>query len=65
MDELGFEAGQIEGRHWMTEILKAHNRFTAFELYQERVKERAGIRGLSAFDHGFCAGADEVLRSHD
>lgn len=62
MDEVGYDAGRAEVRHWMTEIFKTHDRYTAVEMYQERMKDRAGVRGLLTFDSGFFASADKVLR---
>ena len=61
MDDLGYEAGRNEGQHWMTEILKTHDRYTAHELYKARMEERTGGRGLSTFETGFFAGAKQVL----
>ena len=61
MDDLGYETGRNAGRHWMTEILKTHDQHAARELYNARMQERSGTRGLSTFETGFFAGAEEVL----
>jgi hypothetical protein len=61
MDE--FESGKVEGRKWMTQVLKTHDRFEAQALSEEEKFRRGTARGgrLSRFEDGFFLAAEEVL----
>jgi hypothetical protein len=58
-----FEAGKVEGRNWMTQVLKTHDEFEARALSEEEKFRRGTAQGgrLSRFDDGFFVAAEAVL----
>jgi hypothetical protein len=64
MDELEFEAGKVQGRAWMTRLLKTHDPFEAQAMSEEEKFRRGTAHGgrLSRFDDGFFVAAEEALR---
>ena len=64
MDELEFEAGKVQGRAWMTRLLKTHDPFEAQVMSEEEKFRRGTTHGgrLSRFDDGFFVAAEEALR---
>ncbi len=64
MDDSEFEAGKVEGRNWMAQILRTHDQFEAQLLAEEERFRRGSAHGgrLSRFDDGFFSAAEEVIR---
>jgi len=63
MDDPEFEAGKVQGRTWMSQILRTHDPFEAQVLAEEERFRRGTAHGgrLSRFDDGFFLAAEEVL----
>jgi hypothetical protein len=64
MDDRDYEAGKIQGRDWMKQVLATSDPFEAQALSEEEKFKRGTAHGgrLSKFDNGFFFAAEEVLR---
>lgn len=64
MDDRDYEDGKIQGRDWMTQILKTHDPFAAQAISEEEKFRRGTAHGgrLTRFDDGFFFAAEEVRR---